>query len=465
MKMTKTPSAVSARRRQILMLPPSENTGLPIDSLLKNEAFDLTLVSSVKDALNVLRRRQTDLVILNRSHLADPDLQAALQRQQLQTACLCFESDAADSTSPPEIVNNRLVTRYVSPLLPDQLVTTINDVLERQDLRRQILDLKETVAMHYGFDQLVGVSSSIRSLRQAARRVAPTEITVLLGGPAGSGKELLARIIHHHSARCCRPFVVVDCMALPEFLLQATLFGDESLAAQGMIPRAEGGTLFLKNVDALPISIQAGLGRFVRDLHLSGDPEGARRDVRFMASTTADLDLQVSLGQFDRGLCNGLKVVELNLPLLTERCEDIEMLVEHCLRRLAFDRGQGNYHITRAAVEKLRQYRWPGNVRELENCLQRAVAVCRERIIERGDVSFIGQTGRPEPVGADDYSVASGVGGSLDDGQREIIVRALDENNWNFTQTAQELGIGRTTLWRKVRKYRLSRESVMTGTK
>ena len=445
-------------RHKVLILPTADGSELPIDSLLGNEDFDLTLVSGVKDALKVMGRGRIDLVILSPEHLSDTMLRDFLGRRQLRTACLCLGANANDPA--PRESEYGFITRSITDHSPDQLVTIVTDILERHDLRRQVMDLRETVAMHYGFDDVVGVSSEIRQLIQGARRVAPTDITVLLQGPAGSGKELLARTIHHHSERCGRPFVVADCSALSELLLNATLWPDATNDGDSMILRAETGTLFLKNIDCLPQSMQSRLGQFVQNLRFDDAPSSKRMDLRLMASCSEDLSSLVNIGRFDRGLCNGLKVVEFLLPSLAERSEDIELLLESFLRRLAFDRGEPVCDITPTAVEKMRQYGWPGNVRELENCLQRAVAVCREKTIDAINISFVGGSGSPEPVRSEDYLQASGHNGSLDDSQRDIIVRTLDDNNWNFTRTASELGIGRTTLWRKVKKYGLSREGV-----
>jgi len=360
---------------------------------------------------------------------------------------------------------------YVSTRCSDQeLCLRIKKALEHGLMRRELTNLRQQVAMSYGFDNIVGISKPMVKLRETIRRIAPTDITILVTGPVGTGKELVAKVIHHHSLRRKGNFVTVDCSSIPEPLFEAELFGSgtapagtESHAETGLLAEADGGTIFFDDVDRLPPSLQPKLMNFLKNYTLTanGRPGATKVDVRVMSATSANLEALVNEGCFSKELYYQLAVVPLTLPGLAKRAEDIEVLTEYFLRRLAFEMDRPQFEITRAALDMLVGHTWPGNVRELENTLKRATALCRNNCVDADDILFIRSSADRE---TDDEAAESPTlerkTGLLDEGQRSIIIKALSENNWNFTQTAQELGIGRTTLWRKVKKYNLKREKV-----
>jgi two-component system response regulator HydG len=309
-------------------------------------------------------------------------------------------------------------------------------------------------------------------LKETANRVAPTDITVLLTGPSGTGKELFARAIHYHSDRRNGRFVAVDCSTIPETLMESELFGHRKGSFTsahrdkiGLFEEAHGGTLFLDEVSNMPMSVQAKLLRFLQnsEVRAVGAQESVKVDVRVIAATNRELGQMVATGEFRDDLYYRLSVIPLSLPPLTKRAEDIEMLIDYFLRRISNELGKGTISITRRAVERLVAHNWPGNVRELENTLKRGAALCVTTELDIDDITFIaGDSDNSRTTLKPPKSTLILKSGLLDNNQRTLIIRALNENEWNYTKTAAELGIGRTTLWRKIKKYELKQELLET---
>jgi DNA-binding NtrC family response regulator len=352
----------------------------------------------------------------------------------------------------------------------DGLDQHILKALEHGRMKQELTNLRQHVAMSYGFDNIVGLSKPITKLKETIKRIAPTDITVAIYGPSGSGKELLARVIHHHSQRRKGNFVTVDCASIPETLFDSELFGEESTddratgyTGQSLLAEANGGTIFFDDVDRLPPSVQPRLMNFLKHFTVrpTGEPEPTKIDVRVMSATSKNLEAMVEEGCFSKELYYQLSVLPLTLPPLSQRLEDVELLTEYFLRRQACEMDRPLFEVTRRALDLLISHTWPGNVRELENTLRRATALCQNNCIDADDILFIGtETATETEEETTEKTELRSKSGLLDEGQRSIIIKALAENDWNFTQTAQELGIGRTTLWRKVKKYNLKKETV-----
>ncbi|UCD64621.1 MAG: sigma-54-dependent Fis family transcriptional regulator [Candidatus Zixiibacteriota bacterium] len=352
----------------------------------------------------------------------------------------------------------------------EDFVLRLNKALEHSCIKNELTNLRVHMAMSYGFDNIVGISKHIVNLKETLQRVSATDISLMLTGPAGCGKELVAKVIHYHSNRRKNRFVIVDCATTSEQVLEMQLFGETGgdtpmgrTGFTGLLSEADGGTIFFDDVDRLPASLQPRLMEFLRDftVPIPGSAQPKKVDVRVISATTVDLPAVVEEGCFSKELFYQLSVLPVKMPGLAERAEDIEMLTEHFLRRLSHETGRPQIQVTRRALDLLVGHKWPGNVREMENTLKRAAALCRDDQIDADDILFIGTEAADRvEAGAAKRLAPTGKSGTLDEGQRKIIIKALSENNWNFTQTAQELGIGRTTLWRKVKKYNLKREKV-----
>ena len=356
------------------------------------------------------------------------------------------------------------------PFSNQEIAIRINKALEQKRMKQEIMTLRQHVAMSYGFDNIVGISKAIDQVKETARRIAPTDITVLFTGPSGTGKELFARAIHHHSRRRTEPFVAIDCSAIPESLMESELFGhaqgaftSASRSRMGLFEEADNGTIFLDEVSNMPLSIQVKLLRFLQDsvVRKIGSSSARKINVRIVAATNRDLGMMVKSGEFREDLYYRLNVIPVTLPPLVDRMEDIEILTDYFLRKIALEIQKPSLSVSRAAAGKLLSHTWPGNVRELENTLKRAAALCTNTTLQPEDIMFVASdVDRPAP-GADERVGRRSLslkGNLLHDNQKNLIIRALNDNDWNYSKTASELGIGRTTLWRKIKKFDLKRQ-------
>ncbi|MFG0316648.1 MAG: sigma 54-interacting transcriptional regulator [Planctomycetota bacterium JB042] len=310
--------------------------------------------------------------------------------------------------------------------------------------------------------EIVGTSAAMARVLETARRAAAADATVLVTGETGTGKELVARAIHGWSARRDRPFVALNCGAIPATMVESELFGHEKGTFTGAAERrlgrfemADGGTLLLDEVGELPLETQVKLLRVLEEkrFYRVGGSKEVAVDVRILAATNRDLDARVRDGSFRPDLLFRLRVLEIEVPPLRERSEDVGPLAEALLARLARGGGRPAATLTEEASERLAAYPWPGNVRELRNVLERALILCGSDTIGADDVLPEGAGSTP-PDGA--APVSGGGVRSLRDAERETILAALEATGWNKSKAAELLGIGRTNIYEKIKLYGLA---------
>ncbi len=461
----------NTEKTRILMVHTASSTNEAVQAALERGRHQITLASSQDDAATLLKENAYHLVIVGNADTAS----GRRTVETIKSAFPWLEVIAMVSSEGTQQTSG-LIEAGAQDCLPitcaaHELGFRIKKALEHGRMKQELTNLRQQVAMSYGFDNIVGISKPVLKLKETIARVAPTDISILITGPSGSGKELLAKVIHHHSTRRKGNFVIVDCASIPESLFEMELFGEgadssasDINAKSCLLMEADGGTVYFDDIDRLPPSIQPRLMNFLKSFSIrpAGQTETTKIDVRVISASSKNMEALVEEGCFSKELFYQLSVLPLSIPGLAQRAEDIEMLTEYFLRRLSHEMNRPMIEVSRRALDLLVGYTWPGNVRELENTLKRATALCRNNCIDADDILFIGagpeQELAEEPV---DKAALQRKTGLLDEGQRSIIIKALSENNWNFTQTAQELGIGRTTLWRKVKKYNLKREKVV----
>ncbi|HXG63855.1 MAG TPA: sigma-54 dependent transcriptional regulator [Blastocatellia bacterium] len=348
---------------------------------------------------------------------------------------------------------------YLSkPLQLGDLQMRIERALERRATRSRLSQLETQVRDRYRFDQIVGRSPAMQRIFQTIERVAPTNATVLISGRTGTGKELVARAIHYNSPRASKPLVDINCGALPEQLVESELFGHQKGAftgatetKKGLFETAHGGTLFLDEVQALRPDLQAKLLRALQErvIRRVGGRENIEVDVRVIAATNQDIAEAVRKGEFREDLYYRLNVVQVCLPELRERREDIPLLIEHFLKRYAEASHQEPRHFSNEAMRLLLAYDWPGNVRELQNAVEYALAIGTGPVLTPADLPphIVGRAGGAGASGA------VGEGRTLDEVERRHILRILEETGGNHARAAQILGIDRRTLYRKLERY------------
>jgi len=332
-----------------------------------------------------------------------------------------------------------------------------DDFLEKPVTADQIAEVLTRVEAPTTDTGVVTANATMRERLQRARRIAPTDATVLLQGESGTGKEMVARAIHAWSTRAEAPFVALNCAAMPETLVEAELFGhergaftDARVARPGVIEQADGGTLFLDEIGEMPTVAQAKLLRVLQDkcVRRLGATSTQAINVRFIAATNRPLRAMVGERRFREDLFYRLDVMALELPPLRERPEDIPLLSELFIQRFATDYGWPATALTASAREQLRAHRWPGNVRELENTLHRAVIEAHGSDIDTSHLAL-------DTAAFESAPTADLAGRSWDQVERELIMTTLARVNGNRKRAAQLMGMGERTLRNRLREYRL----------
>jgi DNA-binding NtrC family response regulator len=352
------------------------------------------------------------------------------------------------------------------PFDNDELLAIISRAVEMVTLRRRVKELEDQLEETYRFENIIGVSDKMKSTFALMQRFAGTDGTVLVYGQSGTGKELIVRAIHQASKRKSGPFVVVNCGAIPSNLIESEFFGHEAGSFTdakqlriGKFESANGGTLFLDEIGELTLEAQVKLLRVIEEGTFSrvGSNESIAVDVRVMAATNRDLAAMVEEGKFREDLYWRLNVLSLNICPLRERKEDIPLLVDYFLERYAIPLGIDQPNISDKAVELLMSYEWPGNVRELQNCLYSAITIAAGPTIEPADLPRRIYSGS-EPlevtgIVTGQISLAETAAQATAKAEREAISKALSETGGNREKAAELLGIGRKTLYRKLRQY------------
>lgn len=353
------------------------------------------------------------------------------------------------------------------PVDSNHLLIIVNRALEQERLRSENVLLREEWSRRYGFPRIIGESETIKRAVAETQRVAQTEATVLLLGESGTGKELFARAVHHLSARRDRPFVAINCAAIPETLIENELFGHERGAFTGAADRrlgkfelASSGTVFLDEIGELPLSVQGKLLRVIEEKVV--DRIGGRApvavDVRVVAATNRDLKGAVESGEFRRDLFFRLAVFPLEIPPLRDRANDIELLARQFAGDLGKDLRGREATLSDTAITALKAHAWPGNVRELENAIERACILTDTMVLEAKDLGL-----NSPPADTSAGLKAFDLSGSLSEAtqralrivEKQKISDALAANNGNKMQAAEELGVSYKTLLTKIKDYEL----------
>jgi DNA-binding NtrC family response regulator len=341
----------------------------------------------------------------------------------------------------------------LKPFDPDELMVLIEKIRKHQAERRETQFLREQYKERTRFENMIGQSRALQGVFDLIESVAPTDSTVLIKGETGTGKGLAARAIHTKSRRAQGPFVVVNCGAFPEHLLESELFGyqkgaftDAKVTKKGRLELAHGGTLFLDEVGEISTRMQIDLLRVLEDhiFYRVGGTQPIEADFRVIAATNKDLEKAIKEGTFREDLYYRLNVISFAMPPLREHKEDIPLLAEHFLRRFAQETNKPVTQIGREALDEMMLHDWPGNVRELGNAVERAVVVGRGPRILPQDL----------PIFRPDY-VSSPAGRTLREVEIAHLESVLRDTQWNVSKSAEILGIDRSTLYDKIKRYDL----------
>jgi len=434
--------------------------------LLEVNHFEVEEASSVASGAQLLREREFEVVLTD---LMLPDgsgldvLQAARARPYLPEVLLITAYGTIDSAV--EAVKGGAFDYLTKPLSTQKLLLSVERAMERRNLKREVLELRSAVENRYAPENIVAVSSGMRKVLEMVNVVRASDSSVLIQGESGTGKELVARAIHYRGPRSARPFIALNCAALPETLLESELFGHAkgsftgaTSEKKGLFEEADGGTLLLDEIGDMPAALQAKLLRVLQEgeVRRVGSASVRRVDVRIIASTNKDLASLIRAGTFREDLFYRLAVIPIIIPPLRERREDIEPLCRHFMTVQSAKLSREVPTLDPLSMEWMLEYSWPGNVRELENVIARAMTLSSALHIPNEEFRRIFSLGQAQSPGRQAAPLISQTAPEREQQEREAIVRALHEGNGNQTKAAKMLGMGRNTLWRKMKKYGIS---------
>ena len=436
---------------------------------LRRDGYEVRTTDRHEDALAIIEAGQAELLLadVNMPGIKPAEFLRDLRRRFAHVVTIVITSYGSIEGAV-EATKIGAFDYLTKPIVDEEIRVVVEKAARQQSLLFENQSLKQQLDLRFGLENVVGHDHKMLKIFDLVDAVADSRTTVLMTGESGTGKSLVARAIHHRSPRRDKPFIEVSCGALPETLLESELFGHVKGAftgatgdKPGRFMAAEGGTLFLDEINSASPAMQVKLLRVLQDRAFEplGSSETRTADVRVILASNVDLAALVARQEFRQDLYYRINVVNIKLPPLRERMGDIALLAGHFLRRFNKELGREILGFTDAALGALQRYDWPGNIRELENAVERAVVLCRQPQIDVEDLpEGIGALGSqpPAPHGGEDvYARAVPLHIALEIPERKIIEAALQRNAWNRQATAAELDINRTTLYKKMRKYRL----------
>lgn len=432
-----------------------------METLERHHPYEVDLAENGKEALKKIRNDSFQLII---SDIRMPDISGMdlLNRiKKIDSSCGVILITAYGTVQMAVQAMKQGAFDFITkPLNVDQIEMVVDKYFKFKDLQTENSFLKDEINRKYGFANIVGKSEGMKRVFEIVEMVAKSKATVLIHGPSGTGKELVAKAIHYNSDRRDKPFVKTNCAALPDGLIESELFGHEKGAftgairsAKGRFELADGGTLLLDEISEMSLPLQAKLLRVLQEKQFEkvGNPETFQVDVRVIATTNRDLKEEIRKGTFREDLYYRLNVVPIELPPLRERKDDIPLLVEYFIRKYSRDNNKEISGINTDALKLLMKYNWPGNVRELENTIERAVVISKEPVLSTQHFLTFNAF---EEDWQGENSTWQGNTKNLKEMERRKILEVLRETNGNRTRAAEELGISVRTLRNKLREFR-----------
>ncbi len=426
---------------------------------LERDGYTVGKAASGEEAVSLLKKEQFHILLLDiklggmsgmevlthvKEHYPDTDVIMITAFGSISSAVTAMKSDAFDY--------------LLKPFDPDELGVLIQKAVDHQARRRENQFLRQVVAERSRFESMIGQSVAMQAVFELIEDIKDTETTVLITGETGTGKGLAAKAIHSHSPRKERPFVSVNCGAIPGHLMESELFGyqkgaftDAKETKKGRLEMAEGGTLFLDEIGEISMRMQIDLLQVLEDhiFYKVGGTQPISTDFRVIAATNANLEDAIKDRTFREDLYYRLNILTIRMPPLRERKEDIPLLAKHFLAKFSQEVNRGVERISRDAMDELMLHEWPGNVRELSNAIERAVVVCRTSTITPEDLPIVSHL---EDELKKRYF-------SLNEVEKKHIEEILEQTGWNITQSANILGIDRSTLYNKIKRYALKKQT------
>jgi DNA-binding NtrC family response regulator len=442
------------KKSEILVVDDEDIVRESLYDWLEGVGYKVTAAASAEEALEILKKKKYNIMLadLVMPGLNGIELMQEAKKMYPTLATVIITAHATIQTATTAIREGAF--DYIEkPFCPEKVELLIDKLVEHQDLVEENIALRQQIKEKFRFEGIVAKSSKMLKIFELIKTIAPTNATVLITGETGTGKEIVARAIHHQSKRSNKPFIATSCAALAESLLESELFGHEKGSFTGAIGRKKGkfeaadkGTLFLDEIGEINANTQIHLLRSLEEKKITriGSNEEIPVDVRVITATNKDLRDMVMEGKFREDLYYRLKVVTIKIPTLKERKEDILPLAEHFLKQFAEENNKDVTNFSPGVIEFMLNYSWPGNVRELENMVEHGVILSKENAVTMAELpqDIIHPTIQKEKT--------------IEAVTKHHILNVLEETQGNITKAANILGIRRMTLYNKLKKYNVT---------
>ncbi|RKY90695.1 MAG: two-component system response regulator [Ignavibacteriae bacterium] len=452
----------NSKRKKILIVDDDLSHRLMLKATLNEKNYELFEAEDGADAIKLVEQEFYDLILLDLKMKNIDGITALKEIKRISPAIPVLIMTAYSSVnSAVEALKLGAADYLIKPLDMEVVCHAIAKTLDYLQLLTENKSLRERIGRDFDSSSIIGKSKKMKEVFEVISLAAPSDATILILGESGTGKELIANAIHQNSNRKDKPFIKVNCAALPENLLESELFGHEKGAFTGAVNRrqgrfelADGGTLFLDEIGDMTLSTQAKILRVLQEGEFErvGGEKTIRVNVRIIAATNKDLELEVEDGNFRKDLFFRLSVVPIVLPALRQRKEDIPELAEHFLNKYAEKNNRLIRGFTPDAIDQLMRYSWSGNIRELENVVERTVIMSRGELIT-SDV--LPSSLKITDTDSDDQGAEVFAGRPIKEVEKELIIKTLERTDNNITRAAELLGISRRTLHNKINEYNI----------
>lgn len=429
-----------------------------LQEILTSEEFSVTAIQDSLEAAKRIAREDFDLLITDLKMKGLKGLDLMEESKKIAPLMPVIIITAFGTVESAIQAMKRGAYDYITkPFQTDELLLTVKKALENRFLKKEVTRLKREVESRYHFHQLIGKSPAMQRIYDLVEKISDTSSNVLVTGESGTGKELVAKAIHYNGVRKEGPFIAVNCAAIPETLLESELFGykkgaftDAKTDKKGLISEAHTGALFLDEVTEMALTLQAKLLRVIeeRTVRPLGDTQSHSVDIRVISTSNRDIQSLIQQGRFREDLYYRLKVIDIELPPLRERREDIPLLVQHFIHKFNAEMNKRTSGVSEPALRVVMNHSWPGNVRELENVIQRAVTLSQQETILPEDLPSSMLEPREENL--IEKSLKENL--TLDQLEKEYIRRTLIQTGGNKSRAAEILGLDRKTLYRKIQE-------------
>jgi DNA-binding NtrC family response regulator len=456
---------MSRRKGSVLIIDDEEEIRESIELLLSSDGVSTDTAANGEEGLRKIEEHQYDLVLLDLMlpGKSGMEVQRDIKRIDPTLPVVIITAMGAIETAVTAIKEGSF--DYVTkPWNNDKLLVVVANAIKQRMLSSENVHLRRALKERFGYSNIVGKSERMLSVLDLVTQIAPSRSTVLIQGESGTGKELIAKAIHLKSQRADKPFVPVNSGSMPGDLLESTLFGHvrgaftSAIATKkGLFEVSDQGTIFFDEIGTVSLETQAKLLRVIqeREFMRLGGIDTIKVDTRILAATNVDLRKLVDEGRFREDLFYRLNVINIQVPPLRERKEDIPLLVEFFAKKYCEENGKPPYRFSSEALKVLMDHRWPGNVRELENVVERAVVLCQADIIGRDLLpdSVVSSSARFATLGSFDLSANSSLFDIMDSFERRVIIEMLERTSWSQTEAADNFRIPLSTLNQKIKRH------------